>query len=62
MTTTDVPSETSLSPRLQQFQTEVSQLKVTGGKAGPERTGRIIGGILMVAGLVLGLLAYLMSL
>ena len=47
-----------LSPRLQQFQAEVDQLRVTGGRASPERAGRIIGALLMVIGLVLGIYAY----
>ena len=47
-----------LSPRLQQFQAEVDQLRVTGGRASPERAGRIVGAILMVVGLVLGIYAY----
>jgi hypothetical protein len=39
----------STSPRLQEFQTEVDSLKVTGGKANPERTWVIIGVLLMIA-------------
>jgi len=64
MTTTDLPadqtlpSEQTLSPRLQQFQAEVDGLKVTGGRANPERTGQIIGGILMLVGLIIGFYAY----
>jgi hypothetical protein len=58
MTTTDVSSDQMTSPRLQQFQEEVNGLKVTGGKANPERTGQLLGAILMVVGLVLGFYAY----
>jgi len=58
MTATDVPTTPELSPRLQQFQAEVDQLKVTGGKANPERNGRILGAVLMAVGLVLGIYAY----
>jgi len=47
-----------VSPRLQQFQAEVDQLRVTGGRANPERTGMIIGAVLIVVGLVLGIYAY----
>ena len=54
---TDPPLD--VSPRLQQFQTEVDQLKVTGGKANPERTWVIIGALLMIAGVVVTLLSYL---
>ena len=47
MAVTDIPSTetTEPSPRLAQFQAEVEQLKVTGGKANPERTWMIIGGL-----------------
>ena len=58
MTATDVPTTPELSPRLQQFQAEVDQLKVTGGRANPERNGRILGGVLMAVGLILGIYAY----
>lgn len=51
----------SLSPRLQEFQAEVSALKVSGGKANPERTGKIIGGLAMVVGIVLAVIAYFYS-
>lgn len=50
---------TEASPRLQQFQSEVDQLKVNGGRANPERTWVIVGSLLMVVGLVVTLLAYL---
>ena len=51
-------SETMSSPRLEQFQAEVDQLRVTGGRANPERIGQIIGGVAIVIGLVLGIYAY----
>jgi hypothetical protein len=47
-----------LSPRLQQFQAEVDQLRVTGGRANPERMGRNLGAALMAVGLILGIYAY----
>ena len=47
------------SPRLQQFQAEVEQLKVTGGKANPERTWSILGAVMMVVGVVLTLVGWL---
>jgi uncharacterized membrane protein YidH (DUF202 family) len=56
---TDPPLD--VSPRLQQFQSEVDQLKVTGGKANPERTWVIIGALLMIAGIVVTLLSYLLT-
>jgi hypothetical protein len=58
MTATDVPTTPELSPRLQKFQAEVDQLKVTGGKANPERAGRAVGAVLMLLGLILGIYAY----
>lgn len=61
MTMTDAPSDTPLSPRLQQFQTEVDGLKLTGGKANPERTWMIVGGILMAAGIIITLVAYILN-
>lgn len=54
---TDPPSD--VSPRLQQFQAEVDQLKVTGGRANPERTWVIVGTLLMIVGLVVTLISYL---
>jgi hypothetical protein len=51
------PTE-ALTPRLRQFQDEVDQLHVSGGKANPERIGRALGAVLMVAGLALGVYAY----
>jgi len=51
-------SEIISSPRLQQFQTEVDQLRVTGGRANPERVGQTIGAIAIAIGLVLGIYAY----
>jgi hypothetical protein len=47
-----------LTPRLQQFQAEVDQLRVSGGRANPERVGRAIGAVLMAVGLILGVYAY----
>lgn len=52
-------TESTASPRLQEFQSEVDSLKVTGGKANPERTWVILGALLMIAGIVLSLVSYL---
>jgi uncharacterized membrane protein YidH (DUF202 family) len=49
------------SPRLQQFKAEVDQLKVTGGRANPERTGKILGVVLQAAGLIVTIVAYAQS-
>ena len=49
---------TNPSPRLQEFQSEVDSLKVTGGKANPERTWVIIGALLMIAGIVMSIISY----
>lgn len=60
MTATEpLATEQTPSPRLQQFQAEVEQLKVTGGKANPERTWSIVGAILMVLGVILSLVGWL---
>jgi hypothetical protein len=55
MSTTEEP----LSPRLQEFKAEVDELKVTGGRANPERSWMILGAIGMVAGVVITLVAWL---
>ena len=51
-------TESTASPRLQEFQSEVDSLKVTGGKANPERTWVILGALLMIAGIVLTIVSY----
>lgn len=59
----DVPGTTtnqeSLSPRLQQFQAEVEQLKVTGGKANPERVWMGLSIAAMIAGVAFSLVGWL---
>ena len=61
--TAEMPATSNepLTPRLQQFQAEVEQLKVTGGRANPERTWMIIGGVAMAAGVILTLVAWLLT-
>ena len=54
MTSSPMPT-----PRLQQFQAEVDQLNVSGGRANPERLWRMLGAALMVAGPAIVLYAYL---
>ena len=62
MTVTDpTAGDSELSPRLQQFQAEVEQLKVTGGKSNPERTWTIIGGLGMAVGVILSLLSWILT-
>jgi hypothetical protein len=61
MTATDIPTEPELSPRLQQFQAEVEQLKVTGGRANPERTWGILGAVAMAAGVIITLVAWILT-
>lgn len=50
-----------VSERLREFQAEVDSLKVTGGKASPERNGMIGGVVLMVAAVIVGIVAYSMT-
>ena len=57
MTMTD-PASPQLSPRLQQFQSEVDQLKVTGGRASPERVWMILGALAMLVGVVITFIAW----
>jgi hypothetical protein len=52
-------TESTPSARLQEFQTEVDSMKVDGGKANPERVWTTIGSLLMIAGIVLALIAWL---
>ncbi|MEY4131204.1 MAG: hypothetical protein RLZZ31_1328 [Actinomycetota bacterium] len=47
------------SARLQEFQTEVDNMKVDGGRANPERSWLIIGALLMIVGIVLALVSWL---
>jgi hypothetical protein len=56
---TPTAETTTPSPRLQEFQREVDQLKVTGGKANPERTWLILSGIGLVVGVALALFGWI---
>ncbi len=49
---TDTPADPPLAPRLQEFETAVKQLGVTGGRANPERTGARLGLVMLVLGVV----------
>lgn len=60
MTATDT-SDAALSPRLQQFQAEVEQLRVTGGRSNPERTWMFLGGIGMAGGVIVTALAWALT-
>lgn len=53
----DNPSE-ELPPRLQEFQTEVDNLKISGGGANPERSGMIIGIVLFAAAVIIEIVAF----
>ena len=60
MTATEMDSSTTpSSPRLQEFQSEVDKLKVTGGKANPERAWLILATLGMIVGIVLSLVGWL---
>lgn len=50
------------SPRLAEFQEEVAKLGVTGGKANPERKLVRFGVFLIIAGIVLEIVALILSL
>ena len=52
-------TEHDLSPRLEEFVTQVDDLKVTGGRSNPERTWMIVGAVGLVLGLVLTLMAWI---
>ena len=60
MTATEMDASTTpSSPRLQEFQSEVDKLKVTGGRANPERAWMILAGIVMLVGVIFGLVGWL---
>ncbi len=60
MTATELGSDaTTPSPRLQEFQGEVDKLKVTGGKASPERAWMILSIIGMIVGVVMALIGWI---
>jgi hypothetical protein len=62
MTATEMDaSSTPSSPRLQEFQSEVDKLKVTGGRANPERAGMILSIVALIAGIVLSLMGWLQT-
>lgn len=48
-----------MSPRLEEFRSEVENIGVTGGGASPERLGTIAGLVLLVVGLGVALIAAL---
>ena len=50
--------EDAVSPRLQEFQRDVEDLKVTGGRANPERAWMVVGALAMIVGVVLGLVGW----
>lgn len=60
MTTTETTPESSApSARLQEFQQEVDQMKVTGGKANPERVWVILSVLGLIVGVVLTLFGWI---
>lgn len=46
------------SPRLQEFQSQVDDLRLTGGRVNPERTAVRVGVVLFLVAVVLGLIAF----
>jgi hypothetical protein len=63
MTSTETPGAANepLTPRLREFQAEVEQLKVTGGRANPERAGMIVGALAIGVGVILSLLGWILT-
>jgi hypothetical protein len=59
--TIDMTDGSVASERLREFQTEVNQLRVTGGRANPEKNGLILGIVAWAAAVVLELIAYFTS-
>jgi hypothetical protein len=59
-TRTETPDRES-SPRLQEFQSQVDDLRLSGGKANPERLAVRLSIVLFVVSIGLGLLAYFSS-
>lgn len=59
---TEATDTTESSPRLAKFQEEVTKLGVTGGKANPERKLVRFGVFLIFAGIVLEVVALILSL
>ena len=59
---TETSEAAESSPRLAEFQEEVDKLGVTGGKANPERKLLRLGMFLIIAGIVLEIVALILSL
>jgi hypothetical protein len=47
-----------LPPRLEEFRRDVDDLRLTGGRANPERSSMILGAVALAAGLALTLVAW----
>jgi hypothetical protein len=58
MSSTESDPGTTLPPRLAEFQREVDQLKLSGGKANPERTATLASMVLFVVAVVIVIVAY----
>jgi len=58
-TTETTPESSAPSARLQEFQQEVDQMKVTGGKANPERVWVILSVLGLIVGVVLTLFGWI---
>jgi hypothetical protein len=59
--TIDMTDGSVASERLREFQGEVNQLRVTGGRANPEKQGLVLGFVCWAAAIVLELVAYFTS-
>jgi len=54
-------SDDTPSPRLEEFQQQVDELKVTGGRANPERTAVTVSIVLFVAAVIIEIIAFSQS-
>ncbi|MDH4168963.1 MAG: hypothetical protein OEW42_05170 [Acidimicrobiia bacterium] len=54
-------SDDTPSPRLNEFQREVDELRITGGRANPERLAVTVSIVLFLAAVVIEIIAFLQS-
>lgn len=54
----DVPGQDQLSPRFREFRDEVARLRLSAGGVKPERLWLGLGGVAMIAGVIVTLVAW----